>query len=66
MTSAMPHPIYHSYSAWSRLGHVHRVTTHHGIKPFIYAYTFVETRRRNREDNCIAGAARAARSLGCT
>jgi hypothetical protein len=30
-----------------------------------YAYTFAET-RRDREDSCIAGAARTARSLGCT
>jgi hypothetical protein len=36
MIFAIPRPIYHSYSAWSRLGHVHRVTTHHSIKPFIY------------------------------
>jgi cytochrome b subunit of formate dehydrogenase len=31
----------------------------------IYAYTFVETRKRDRE--CfVLGAARTARSLGCT
>ena len=37
----------------------------HPLSRCFYAYTFAET-KRDREDSCIAGAARTARSLGCT